>query len=366
MGRKPNKPDAIPRFRARPQKSGKTFYYYDHGGKPRKETPLGSDYGLAIKKWAELERESNVPPPAVVTFKHVGDRYMAEVVPDKAARTQQDNRREYAKLLSFFNDPPAPLDAIDAVDVKQYLRHRKSAKRRAQAEKALLSHIWNWALGEGYTSKPNPCAGIKAKGSAGRDVYIEDDEYAAIWRHADPTLRDAMDLAYLTAQRPADVLRMDERDIRDEVLAIRQGKTRTKVRIEVAGSLPDLFDRIRARKAGYKIHCTRLIVSSAGKPFGVNWLSRKWAEARKAAKITSDLQFRDLRAKAATDKEEATGNIRDAQKQLGHRNVAMTEHYTRNRRGAKSSPTRELRSIHEIAERDDSEEAKKNPADSRG
>lgn len=364
MGRKQDK---IPRFRARKQKSGRVFYYYDHGvvdGK-RQETPLGSDYGLAVKRWAELEHASALPPPAVVTFKHVADAYRRDVIPTKASRTQRDNLRELAKLIEFFNDPPGPFEAITPQHVRQYLKWRRPANVRAQREKALLSHLWNWAAGEGYTDKPNPCAGIKAKGSPGRDVYIEDEDYAAIWQHGDQVLRDAMDLAYLTGQRPADVLRMDERHIRDEVLAIRQGKTNTKVRIEVAGSLPDLFDRIRARKAGRKIHCTRLITGAHGQPIGVNWLSRLWKAARAKAGITADLQFRDLRAKAATDKEEATGNIRDAQKQLGHRNVSMTEHYTRNRKGAKSTPTRELRSIHENAERQAGAEAKKKPAKTR-
>ncbi len=32
MGRKPNKPGAIPRFRPRKQKSGVVHYYYDLGG----------------------------------------------------------------------------------------------------------------------------------------------------------------------------------------------------------------------------------------------------------------------------------------------------------------------------------------------
>ncbi|AAF84365.1 hypothetical protein XF_1556 [Xylella fastidiosa 9a5c] len=40
---KPTKTGAIPRFRVRPQKSGVVHYYYDHGGKPRKETPLGRE-----------------------------------------------------------------------------------------------------------------------------------------------------------------------------------------------------------------------------------------------------------------------------------------------------------------------------------
>jgi integrase len=365
MGRKPSKPGAIPRFRARPQKSGATFYYYDHGGKPRKETPLGSDYGLAIKKWAELEHATDIPTPAIVTFRHVADGYRRHVIPTKAARTQRDNLKELAKLVEFFNDPPAPLDAISGQHVQQYLKWRRPAMVRAQREKALLSHLWNWAIGEGYTEKPNPCAGMRAKGSKGRDAYIEDDQYAAIWGKAGPCLRDAMDLAYLTGQRPADVLRMDERDVRDEVLRVRQGKTGTKVRIGIADSLPVLLERIRARKAGFKVHCTRLVVNQYGRPIGVNALSRQWALACKAAKVEG-LQFRDLRAKAATDKEESTGNIRDAQRQMGHANVSMTEHYTRNRKGAKSSPTRELRSIHAIAERADDAEGEKTPANSRG
>ena len=33
------------------------WYYYDAGGKPRKEIPLGSDYIIACKKWSELSLE---------------------------------------------------------------------------------------------------------------------------------------------------------------------------------------------------------------------------------------------------------------------------------------------------------------------
>ncbi len=50
-------------------------------------------------------------------------------------------------------------------------------------------------------------------------------------------------------------------------------------------------------------------------------------------------QFRDLRAKAATDKAEAQ-DMRQAQRQLGHASVVMTEAYVRARRGDKVTPTR--------------------------
>lgn len=340
MGRKPTKPGAIPRFRARPQKSGKVHYYYDHGGKPRKETPLGSDYGLAIKKWAELERESDIPLPAVITFKVVGDAYMVEVVPEKADRTQADNRKEYAKLLEFFNDPPGPLEAIEPVHVRKYLRWRgKTAKTRANREKALLSSIWNFARDKGYTSLPNPCAGIKGFKEAGRDVYVEEAEYRAIWDKADPVLRDAMDLAYLTGQRPADVLRMSVTDVRDGSLQVQQGKTKAKLRIEVAGELAEVIERMMARKKAHKVYSTRLVVNEHGKPIGVHALSVRFAAARKAAGVEG-VQFRDLRAKAATDKADSSGDVRQAQKQLGHSSVVMTESYTRKRRGEKVTPTR--------------------------
>ncbi|WP_203224879.1 hypothetical protein [Candidatus Glomeribacter gigasporarum] len=40
-------------MRARHRTSG-TYYYLDTSGTPRREIALGSDYALAVKKWAEL------------------------------------------------------------------------------------------------------------------------------------------------------------------------------------------------------------------------------------------------------------------------------------------------------------------------
>lgn len=338
----------IPRFRTR-KRGGATYYFYDHGGKPRKETPLGKDYGLAIKRWAEIEHATALPPPAVVLFRHVADAYTREVIPHKAPRTQRDNLIEMAKLREFFDDPPAPLDAITPGDVQDYMRWRKAAPVRATREKALLSHLWNWARAERYTTLPNPCAGIKGA-TAGRDAYIEDDAFLAIWTAGDATLRDAMDLAYLTGQRPADVLRATEMDVRGGALHFRQAKTGAKVRVEVTGALEGVLARIRTRKAGFKVHCTRLVVNRYGRPVGVNAISRHWAAACEAAGVEG-YQFRDLRAKAATDTEEASGNLRDAQRQLGHASLRMTEHYSRNRRGARVMPTGQTRKSPENAEK---------------
>ena len=52
-----------------------------------------------------------------------------------------------------------------------------------------------------------------------------------------------MDLALLTEQRPADVLKIRRTDIRDGARWIVQNKTEARLDIEVTGDLADVIDR---------------------------------------------------------------------------------------------------------------------------
>lgn len=150
-----------------------------------------------------------------------------------------------------------------------------------------------------------------------------------------------MDLAYLTGQRVTDTRMMDERDVRDGMIWLKQGKTKAKRRIDVIGELATLLDRMRARKAGHKVRSTRLIVTEEGKPMTEAMLRRRFDIARAAAGVDKKLfKLMDLRAKAGTDKAESSGDIMQARDQLGHTTVTMTEHYVRNRKGKRVTPTR--------------------------
>jgi integrase len=65
-------------------------------------------------------------------------------------------------------------------------------------------------------------------------------------------LKDAMQLGYLTGQRPADVLDMRFPDIQDGALQVQQNKTGTKLRIlthegEKRNSLGELVKEIQSR-----------------------------------------------------------------------------------------------------------------------
>jgi integrase len=283
MGRRPSKPGSIARFRERKKASDRVFYY-DTGGKDRKEIPLGSDYGLAIMEYAKLERDRTATDlvAKVITFRYVAEKYLVDVVSSKKPATQKDNVRELKNLMSFFDDPPAPLETIQPLHVLQYLTWRKAAPVRANREKALLSAIWNFARDTGYTALANPCAGIKGNKETGRDIYIEDALFKRVYEKADVGLRDAMDLAYLTGQRVTDTRLMDERDVREGQIWVLQGKTNVKRWIEITGELKVLIDRIMSRKSEHKVRSTRLIITEDGTPMSVAMLRGRFDLAREA------------------------------------------------------------------------------------
>lgn len=342
MGRKRSRFHHLPPRMVARVRGKVTYYYYDQRPKKPGEVPLGKVYADAVRKWAELESTEHAVP-AIILFRHAAERYQKQVIPTKAERTQVDNLHEMAKLLEFFDD--APLSAMKPLHVNQYLdwrtKHGTTALVRANREKALLSHVWNKAREWGYTDAANPCKGIKGKKEKGRKVYVEDDLLALVYAKADQPLRDALDLAYLSGQRVADTRKFDETDIKDGWLHVTQNKTDERRRISIQGDLAAVIERIRQRKRACVVYHTRLIVGEDGRPLGKDALRYRFDRAREAAGVDkAAFQFRDLRAKAATDKAETAGDIRQAQKQMGHASVTMTESYVRNRRGDKVTPTR--------------------------
>ncbi|MES2883210.1 MAG: tyrosine-type recombinase/integrase [Pseudomonadota bacterium] len=216
--------------------------------------------------------------------------------------------------------------------VARYMQSRTNAKGkpapiRATREKALLSHIFNMARTWGFTDKPNPCAGIRGKVSR-RDRYITDDELKRIFVFCSPPLADAVELAYLIGQRPADVRSVLRADIQEGAIWIQQNKTGTKVRIEISERLKAVINRCVERANSFKVSSLYLVLDETGQPYNEWTLRKHWREACKAAGVTN-AQFRDLRAKAGSDCEDAEA----AKDLLAHENMRTTEGYLRNRRG---------------------------------
>ena len=325
-------------------------YYYAHNGTPRRWEALGTDFAVALRRWAELAGQPAAAVPQL-TFSEVATKYRLLVYPTKAPRTRKDNDGEFKKLEAVFGR--SLFESITHRDAARYhaLRGEK-APVRANREIALLSHVWTFARSarSGYlTEKPNPCEGIERFKEAGRDNFVTDDVFLSIVYKAPQPLADAMWLAYFTGQRPSDVLKVRRDNVRELALDVRQGKTGANVRLELAGmDLGKLVDELLARER--KVSGPWLIQDDAGQRLTYWALAKAFAAARKAAaeaaraEAHADLageieacQFRDLRAKSGTEKAEQAGIIA-ARDMLGHASVTMTEHYVRRRRGARVKP----------------------------
>lgn len=332
--------------RSRTRPNGKVWvglYYRDSTGK---DVFLGNDLPKAKMKWAELEAKEK--PSELSIMKSIFDRYAQQIIPTKAPRTQQDNTGELRQLRLVFDG--APIDSITPSMIAQY-RDARTAKTRANREIALLSHVFNTAREWGLTNKENPCQGVRKNKEKPRDYYANDQVWAAVYATAAPELKDAMDLAYLTGQRPADVRLMREDDVEGVYLVVNQGKTSKRLRIllEMDGqknSLGLLIDRIKKRTA--HLGSKYLIVNSYGKKVSPRMLGMRWDDARSAAVDAanasgdpgladriSKFQFRDIRPKAASE----ISNIADASLLLGHSKEGITERVYR-RVGAIAKPSK--------------------------
>lgn len=346
--------DLPPRMlrRVRNLKSGKQWvgYYYDgrdENGK-RIEIPLGTDLDVAKMEWAKLDRKA--VPKITRLLGDAFNRYERDVIPGKMPRTQKDNLLSLKQLRTAFSE--APIDAITPQIIAQY-RDKRSGKVRANREISLLSHIYNMAREWGITEKENPASGVRKNKERPRNFYAGPVIWDAVYKLAVAELRDAMDLAYLTGQRPADILTMRATDCIDGLLHVSQGKTSKKLRIHLyTNDLPNqlglLIERLLEQRKARKVINPYLITTKDGRNVTASMLRLRFDDARKAAfdlaKQEQDnalaeaiklFQFRDIRPKAASE----IGDLTHASRLLGHTDKRITETVYR-RVGEIVSPTR--------------------------
>lgn len=307
----------------------------------------------AKRKWAELERKETPPETGLLRF--VFDRYEREIIPLKAPRTQKDNMAELKMLRLVFDT--APIDAVTPQHIAQYRDRRSTgtptrqgAPVRANREIALLSHVWNMAREWGYTAKENPIKGVRKNKEKPRDYYADDVVWAAVYAKACDSLRDAMDLAYLTGQRPADVLKMSLTDVKGGALEVRQNKTKKHLRIllndgDIRTELGKVIDRITSRST--KVASIYLVTAENGRPLNHWTLRSRFDTAREKAASSAieagnealaiqirEFQFKDIRPKAASELP-----VDHASRLLGHTEQEITQKVYR-RLGETVKPTK--------------------------
>lgn len=358
-------------WRDRRGKLHEAFYYElprDEKGK-RLVTPLGTDLVRAKIEWAKLE--SATPQQAKLSVDDFSvcalyERYMNWARDTGASRlsprTLRDRATYWRSLGPVFG--AIPMDALLPEHMLRYFDAR-SSRVSAKKEIKFLSVLCNWAKSRGWMRAPNPCEGTirQMKVNEGRDVYVPDALYWLVYEFSDQLVQDCLDLALLCGLRPSEALGTRWSDLRkgedgSEELWIKLPKTiksGAKVkRVRVVGALKDLLVRIRARGViGQTILC-----DEKGQALLLQGKFRyRFFKARAAAKERFDalanelgsdkmhalglewcpFQFRDLRPKAATDKERLVG-MEETRRFLGHTTERQTAGYVRDRVGELVDP----------------------------
>jgi integrase len=307
----------------------KAYYYNNQSGalpdKPKRKLLLSRDRTEAMRLYAQLEGQDN--PPSLQTPSTAWEVFTthARGLETRAKRTQSDYRQAWSKLAPVFGT--ASWDAIDRVHMIQYL-DRRSSKNQGNKEIKLLGMLWNFALNRGLTRVPNQAIRLEYNRTPPRRRYVTDQEYQAILAQAEQPLADAMRLAYLTGQRPSDVLRMTWADVSaDQSITVEQSKTGARVEIEALPELSRLLIELRNRP----LSGIRLVVNAKGQPLSLRRIEVLWREACAKARVKG-AHFADLRAKSASDEQH------EATKRLGHQDGRITKRvYQRTATKAKST-----------------------------
>lgn len=315
-----------PRFRTHIRKgvNGQVWvsYFYDNRGTGKKDVPLGNDYEQALAKWDKIR---NHQPLISGLIQEAIEKYREKVLPELTKGTQQQYRTYLKQIEPYFG--PVAWHQVTLPILREYLETR-TKKTSANRELSVLGAIWNKAILWGMTEKTWPAAGLgKWKNpERKRNIFISDEQFNAIYKHADRLLRDSMDIASATGLRVTDV-----RTIlmpTNGVLKFKASKTAKEAEFLVSES--PVLKAIVTRREAMKAHCVMLLCTDTGRQATERMLLNRWNIAKgKAVKEYPDLGLdglynRDMRKVAAN----LSASVEDASKLLQHSNTKVTsDHY---------------------------------------
>lgn len=305
-----------------------TYWFVDYENKWHK---LGRDYGTMLRSLADFMEPENLH-----TLGQLFDRYLLEVLPNKAERTQKDQGKEMKVLRAIFGRM-RPQDLTTRHCARFYQERVKSVGVvQANRQMALLSHACSMGV-LWLAMTQNPCKEIRRQHPPKRRRYVEDWEFWAVHRHAAPTVQVAMELALQTGLRPTDVLALTRANLTDDGILAEPRKTLkttgVKILIEWTPQLRETVEKAKKIEPRVRQH---LVANRRGKPYTYDGFSTLWDRAVRKAVDAGDLKerfrFRDLRAKSASD-----DTLEAARERLGHSDGRLTVAFYR-RKPARVKP----------------------------
>jgi integrase len=298
---------------------------HDKGLPPRVYRSHGAYYFVDIEqKWTRLGKTEAemyttlarmaIDRPATI-MSDLFARYREEVIPTKAPRTQKDNEKELALLVRAFGHMTP--EKVTPQHIYQYIDAR-GAPVRANREKALLSHVFKYAIRWGLVGD-NPCRLVSRNPEKPRRRYVEDWEFTSVYERAPEAMKAAMVLAILTGMRQQDLLCLTLPQCQEDGIHVEQKKTKRRQIFEWTPALRETVNH--AKSTPRRIDSMYLIVTRDGLRYSASGFQTAWqrlmTECLAAGVITERFTFHDLRAKAGSEHGDAT-------RLLGHQSATTT------------------------------------------
>jgi len=310
----------------RPRKNNKHLppcVYYKHGThwyvKKGKWRDIGKTVTEALAEYARIIETPVGGMPDLI------ERVYKHHVKTVSENTRKQYRQAADALKKAFQQfSPAQVKAKHVAAMKLAGAAKPNMTNR---KLSFLRTVFNYAV-EWQEVDSNPCVGIKRLPEHQRDRYLTDAEVAAIRGQAGPRLQIIIDLQFLTGQRIQDVLKIRRADLTEQGILFKQQKTENKLCIAWNDELRAVVERAKAMHP--KVAALTLLYGRTGRAPDYKTVLKQWHDARIAAKV-EDAKLNDMRAKSATDADEAGVN---ATALLGHSSAAMTKRYIRRRKGA--------------------------------
>jgi len=295
---------------------------------------LGGTLPEAMQKYAEMvaQREK------ISTMSQVIDRYKLEVLPAKSQGTIDNEILILKRLRAFFRDV-RPND-IKPSYIYEYMdkRSKKSGSSQANNEKSVLSNLFNSAIKWGIVDR-NPCKEVKRNSIKDRDRYLTDQEFNLLHSQASRSMQVMIDLAYLTALRIGDILRLRLGDIQGNELHVATKKTGKRLVFTIKDDLAEVIARAKGLRRN--VLSTFLFSSKTGTQINRNTFNSNWFDLKEKCGLSdADIHFHDIRAKAITDADRQGLN---AQLMAGHKSRSMTEHYIKARQIDRITPLQKIK-----------------------
>jgi integrase len=312
-------------------KHGQCWYVHRDG----RWEPLGKDVGEAKRKAALY----NDPGGTWGTMAWYLDAFVLHCEKRVAqgalaARTYEDYRGDVAYLKAFFGKM-APMSVLPS-HIGKYLDFGAENGRavRANRERSCLSACFTWIIRADPDAgvKINPCRGVRRNTETPRSRYVDDAEYAAVYRIAHRSVRGAMGLVYRTLQRPGDVLKLGRGNIvkkiaggvEQRILRLKQSKTGRTVEIAVTAEIDAVLADLRGDRKD--VASMTLVHTAKGQAYTEDGLAAMLRRYCKKAGVAS-FGLQDLKAKGATDMYQAGVPLEEIQTLCGHDSVTTTEIY---------------------------------------